>query len=298
MSGAAGWWRNWGRDPGRLWNSGGRSSLNSEDRTLRNQTPTVVPVRGGFRMYYASTLSHDLFAGGIRSAFSKNGVTWQEEEGYRLSSSETNRVLCPSTVALPDGRLRMFYEVQRKGQGSFIAAAISRDGLEWAPERMHCLEADKAALGSPCIVPLQRGYRLYYHHYEAGPPENGLRNIRSAFSLGGLEFISEPGIRVVQEAADEAYAVYAPEVIHAGNAWRMYYAAWPSEGSGLIKTAVSMDGLAWEKQGVVLAPDDGDGVKVVSEPSLLALPDGRMLMHYEACDVSGNWSIRSVASRS
>ena len=49
----------------------------------------------------------------------------------------------------------------------------------------------------------------------------------SAVSPDGLNFETEPGVRIAQETKRETYAVYAPEVVRlADGSFRMFYAGW------------------------------------------------------------------------
>jgi hypothetical protein len=62
--------------------------------------PDVVPVPGGYRMYYSDP------GGGIRSMFSIDGLDWVEEDGYRIRTGTD-----PTVVRMPDGGYRMYYRV-------------------------------------------------------------------------------------------------------------------------------------------------------------------------------------------
>lgn len=62
--------------------------------------PDVVAVPGGYRMYYSAP------DGGIRSAFSTDGLEWVEDEGRRLGMGQD-----PTVVRMPDGTYRMYYRL-------------------------------------------------------------------------------------------------------------------------------------------------------------------------------------------
>ncbi len=67
--------------------------------------PDVTAVSGGFRVFYTTMDS----GGGIRSAFSSDGVSWKDESGMRLKGGAD-----PSIVKMPDGSYRLYYKVGGK----------------------------------------------------------------------------------------------------------------------------------------------------------------------------------------
>lgn len=78
---------------------GGRTFTPISMRTGPWGQPDVIAVNGGFRVFY-STLN------GIRSAFSADGVNWEDEEGVRARGGAD-----PSVVRMKDGSWRMYYKV-------------------------------------------------------------------------------------------------------------------------------------------------------------------------------------------
>lgn len=71
-------------------------SFTKEGVTTVGNISCTIPVEGGYRMYYVS--------GGIRSAFSSDGVNWVEE-GLRLDHAAD-----PTVIRLSDGSYKMFYK--------------------------------------------------------------------------------------------------------------------------------------------------------------------------------------------
>ena len=93
---------------------------------------------GGYRLYYADlgTWVNSLGNPSIKSAYSADGLTFVPEVGNRLTYSgtgyETNGIVNPKVLALPDGTLRMYYRVG--GAPPVLLSARSSDGLNWTRE--------------------------------------------------------------------------------------------------------------------------------------------------------------------
>ena len=305
------------RDPGLDWVKDPEVSIEL-DTPLDSQgilTPNVLRLpQGGFRMYYTGigpARPVQESQGYILSASSDNGISWRKEPGIRMDVHEphaTLRVLCPDVIPLPDGRWRMYYEARSPHCPTVILSAVSEDGLTWKPELGVRVADSKWSFGSPRCLYLESSedpaavwYRLYFHHYSY-PLQSGLdsqNHIVSALSKDGLFFEIEPGIRIPQEdPARESYAVYAPEVIRLGaGGYRMYYSGWSEEIHGGIFAATSPDGLHWIKdQGPLLDLDRALDCKMVSEPCVIELADGRYRLYYEAKDSAGRARILSATS--
>ncbi len=290
-------------DPGLTWLKDPEVSISPDSPldSLSILTPNVVRLpQGGFRIYYTGLGPErpvESSQGYILSAVSTDGLIWQKEPGIRLDVHEpdaSRRVLCPDVIPLPDGRWRMYFEARSSEGPSVILSAISTDGLEWDRESGVRVADPEWSFGSPrCIYvedpesPTGLGYRLYFHHYSY-PMQSGLgaqNYIISAISSDGLQFEIEPGIRVPQEDAKrESYAVYAPEVIRLADAsYRIYYSGWSDEIRGGIFSASSRDGLNWIKDvGPLLDLDRPLDCRMVSEPCVISLDDGRCRLYYEA----------------
>ena len=305
------------RDPGLNWVKDPEVPL-EPDRPLDLQgtvTPNVVRLsQGGFRMYYTSmdpAHSEQEPIGCILSAFSDDGVFWRKEPGVRMDVHEPDamqRVLCPDVIPLPDGRWRMYFEAVAPNKPNVILSAVSDDGLNWQREEGIRVQSPACTFGSPrCLYmpspedPSNICYRLYFHHYPY-PLRFSLdaqNHIISAVSEDGLYFEIESGVRVAQEDAQrESRGVYAAEVILLGDgSYRMYYSGWGLEIRGGIFAATSTDGLHWVKDpGPLLDLDRAMDCKMVSEPCVIELDDGRYRLYYEAQDSAGRGRILSATS--
>ena len=125
---------------------------------------------------------------------------------------------------------------------------------------------DQWKVQAPCIVRVPAGgYRLFYTGIGPAKPYATCQGyILSAFSRDGLQFDTEPGIRVSPQPSlpHMALRVLAPTVTRFvdGN-WRMYF---ESRGSAdrptVICSALSADMLSWEHEGGIrLQGFDGVG---------------------------------------
>ena len=249
--------------------------------------------------------------GYILSATSRDGLTWSKDPDIRMDVHEPDamfRVLCPDVIPLPDGRWRMYYEARVTDQPTTILSAVSEDGLAWRREPGVRVADPQTSFGTPrCLYfesPGDQGqfiYRLYFHHYPF-PQKPGLdrrNHIVSAVSDDGLRFKIEPGVRIAQESAErESSGVYAPEVIRLGDgSYRMYYSGWGENINGGIFSATSPDGLNWTKDpGPLLDLDRPLDCRMVSEPCVIDLDDGRCRLFYEAEDADHNFRILSATS--
>jgi len=138
-------------------------------------------------------------------------------------------------------------------------------------------DLDSSKLQAPCIVRNPSGgYRLFYTAVGPGKPFPVCQGcILSAVSDDGLEFRTEPGIRVAPEPdiPHMALRVLAPTITEYNTGrWRMYC---ESRGTAdrptVICSAVSSDMLHWElEDGIRLQGSTGIG-----GPRFLPLPDGR-----------------------
>ena len=305
------------QDPGLIWVKDGQIAIDLDspldsDKIL---TPNVVRLAaGGFRMYYTG-------AGPARkvkdseayivSAFSTDGAEWEKEPGVRLDVHEpdaTLRVICPDVIPLPDGRWRMYAEAAQMDRPTTIVSAISTDGLAWEREPGARMADPQWSFGSPrCLYveasdkPGMLKYRLYFHQYSY-PFQSGLEaknHIISAVSDDGLDFELEAGVRIAQEDPQrESYCVYGPEVVRLGDGtYRMYYAGWGEQISGGIFAATSWNGLNWIKDpGTLLDLDGPLDCRMVSEPCVIDLDDGKYRLYYEAKDNDGRCRILSATS--
>lgn len=257
------------------------------DMSLRVLAPSVVALSAGsWRMYFEARGSA-VRPTSIRSAVSMDQLHWSIEPGVRLVTA--GGVGAPRFLPLPDG----------KGG------------------RLHCFES----------------------RYDGGGPGRGQRistPVISAATADGLTFTIEPGERMRdRHGLLDSAGITAAEVV-VGAPWRMVYSAWQDVPAGTtvplhpsadpdaiasggssdfaaasiaadmsgyrsrILSARSDDGLAWEREGVVIEGDGYGGIDIdavhAEDMSLIDLGDGRWRMYYAACDAHGVWRIASAIS--
>ena len=202
--------------------------------------PSVIPVREGWRMYYR--------AGGydsaIGSAFSHDGLCWDEEPGYRIGAGGADgplRVDGPCVVALGPDDWRLYHAGFAEGRWR-LCATRSSDSLHWRPEGT-CIDPGAAEdAKDPCVIPWGAGFRIYYVlHGPAGS------RICTAVSDDGLHWgESEPCTGYNPEGLD----VRTPRVVpQEGAGLRLYFAEFPRPGAigSRIVSAASLDGVQWTR---------------------------------------------------
>lgn len=198
-------------------------------------TPNVIRVHGGYRMYYTligPTPDNPLGANDytsatseIRSAFSNDGYHWEAEAGVRLAphgGGAELRVVSPDVVPLDAAghRYRMYYEgVAKAGDearhDAGIRSAISEDGgLRFTPEPGWRLKK-AGSINSPRVLPLRDG--LSHRMYASFNGPEGVGIVSALSTDGGLTFTMEDGIRIAKETAYELHSVFAPEVVCVGD---------------------------------------------------------------------------------
>ena len=300
-------------DPGREWVKEEHIAIDLDypDDPMKPCTPNVVRLPdGGYRMYYTEFGTGPIIAQSdcyIMSARSEDGVTWHKEgiRVYMHPPYAMKSALCPDVIPLPDGRYRMYYEGRRVEGPTKIISAISEDGLLWVPEPGVVVGDDEYSYGAPRCLYVEAGskliYRLYFHqftHPQLREPE-APNHVISAVSEDGRHFEREPGVRIPKETARESISIYAPDVIRLGDgSYRLYYAAMSHLAFGGIFTAVSDDGLHWEKDPEICVElgNTLDNV-LLSEPCVIGIGGGRHRMFYEAKDGTGSFRIMSATSR-
>ena len=112
----------------------------------------VVPMgRGGWRMYFTRQTPTGKE---IDSAVSGDLLNWSVEPGVRLALGTSRAGGVPEAVALPDGRVRLYYVASGGGGAERIDSAISTDGLAFTSE-----SGDRLTGGyvDPAVVRLANG---------------------------------------------------------------------------------------------------------------------------------------------
>lgn len=187
-------------------------------------------------------------SGNVSQAFAAG---WVKEAGKRITDPNAWN---PDIVTLAGGGYRMYFEREDANGDRNIYSALSSDGIVWVEEN-----GTRIALANmPGAVATPGGQVRIYFSSGGG--------FSSSLSADGLVFINDGGIRLSPDEADETGGIKHPCVIRLwDNSYRMFYDAIDDDETNRIKTAVSNDGLAWTKQGVVIEPSD---VMALGTPTL------------------------------
>ena len=154
---------------------------------------TVVRLDDGRIRLYGEDASVEENGGivhNVVSYLSKEGLTFQKEDGFRLLGMGFD----PFIVKLPDGTFRLYYTDQ---QAKAIRSARSEDGLDFTLEEGDRLlsngsEYERSGVQGPKVIQLSDGtYRMYY----SGIDENRHARQLSATSSDGLHWKREEGVR-------------------------------------------------------------------------------------------------------
>ncbi|MFC1544758.1 hypothetical protein ACFL4X_01190 [Gemmatimonadota bacterium] len=235
----------------------------------------------------------------ILSATSSDGINWRRNAGVAVDvkgEHGSEMVYWPHVVQF-DGFKRMYFMGSHLVGGNWrerILSAISVQGGEWTIEPGERISPDSEQEGrkvySPWIVPISRGYRMYY----SAKNDYGRTNILSAVSSDGIEWTREPGIRL-STPSSVFESVSGPSVIRRNGDWLMFCTCGTGCISGIGK-ACSEDGLNWvlitERQRDVINP--GPRMSACN-PSIVQLNDGTLRMYFSGHDETVNTSRIYVA---
>jgi hypothetical protein len=201
--------------------------------------------------------------------------------------------------AVRDGdAVYLSYRVRRplaEGRGVTTVVARSADGLTFST----VCEVNRESLGAesferPVLVRTDRGWRLYL---SCATPASKHWWIE-ALDADTPESLPS-GRRTVTFPGDGRTAVKDPVIVRDGDTWHAWICEHPLDVTGhedRMSTAYwrSDDGLAWTREGTVLAPRDGEwdarGARVtdvLSLDPLVVLYDGRALAEDNWFEVTG-----------
>lgn len=276
--------------------------------------------------------------GYILSALSDDGLNFTVEDGIRVAPDpevpwRCRRVLVPAVTALCGGGWRMYFESRGTvALPTVIASATSGDLMTWEIEEGVRLQKP-GDVGGPRFVRAPDGCGRIYCFSRAD------RGVVSAITTDGLTFQWEPGVRFLGGQTElESSGITAADVIppaRHGDQWTMLYSAWqavppgtevpphPSLNAAIadspdidfaaasiaadmagyrsrIFTAMSPDGLTWQRHSLALEGDGYNGHHVgavhAEDMSVIRLDDGHYRMYYAACDAQGVWRVASAIS--
>lgn len=184
---------------------------------------------GSYRMYYATepeVVNNKLE---VFSATSKDGQTWQQEEGIRKQFA-----VFPDVIKLPSGKWRMYYQNDR-----VIKSALSDDGLTWTDEPGTRIDAAETGfnlenVAAPSTTKLDNGqYIMVYRGSEnklygtEKLPNQTTSYFFYALSDDGLTF-SKKDIALDSRNETLKGSVDGPDWVKWDDIWRLYF--WSYKG--------------------------------------------------------------------
>jgi hypothetical protein len=171
---------------------------------------------------------------------------WRVEEGFRIKDGSV-----PYAMRLDDGGVRLYY-----CSAGGILSAISEDGLEFKKEpgaRISVAQGGESIICDPTVVRMDDGMRMYYKGADGpGGPGEAVHRIYSAISRHGLSWKKE-GVRIDSlKTSDRGWASVPEAVKLPDGSVRLYYVS--NEGPHGIATAISKDGLSFERESGIILP--------------------------------------------
>lgn len=219
--------------------------------------PEVHRDGDGWRMWYGGQGrdGHDR----IHLAESPDGAAWTKR-GVVLDCEGANHVNDPSVVRV-GGTWWMFYTVAERAEWDEIAAATSRDGVNWQKRGVVLAKGaplawDGAKVGRPSVLHEGGVFRLWYDGQptaEAAKTNDVASAIqREGRAVGYAE--SRDGLNWRREAAPVFHeGAGAVHVCRTGSGLVMLI----ESGAG-VRWAQSRDGLVWTSRGMLAPNGPGD----------------------------------------
>ncbi len=142
----------------------------TNEETLTDvKAPSVVFFNGLFRMFFTrfSSTKQRIF-----SSISEDGISWKEHCECLWISEPGVQVYNPHVIRTVDSGLRLYFTERAYAfdpTGADIRSAVSPDGIHWKKEEGVRIGPgkgyDKHGIFNVDIVPLEKGYRMYYTGY-------------------------------------------------------------------------------------------------------------------------------------
>ena len=131
-------------------------------------------------------------------------------------------------------------------------------GTRWIKDDSLAIDSDgpldSARTLTPNVVRVKGGYRLYYHGFGPGRPnEESSGYILSAFSEDAETWQKEEGVRIDAGGEFAADCIWGPDVVSLSSGeYRMYFEGRTNQNDGRVKSvilsAVSTDGINWQQE--------------------------------------------------
>jgi len=243
--------------------------------------PAVLRVGGAWYLFFH--LTPDNFGYAIYVATSSDGLSWTPVSTPAVSPSGSAYRAAYPGVLYQGGLFQMWYG-SYDGVAYTIYRATSPDGITWT-SGTQVLGTDYDGgidywSADPSVLWDGTQYTMWYWSTYPG----AAASIRYATSTDGLNW-NRLGTVVSPKTLDGIgmTTVGSPSVVREGSELVMWYGC-GTPGTGYICRARSLDGVAWDQEGVALSPNPSDPSQdiLVGLPSAVRLDDGRYRVYYEA----------------
>lgn len=209
------------------------------------------------------------------------------------ASYDSNGVLTPRVVRLPDRGYRMYYMGASPMNAGTIFSAFSDDLENWQKEPGIRIDREKndmiERVLAPDIIKISENFwRMYYEAHLT----NKKRVILSAVSEDLLNWSREAGVRV----KSKVYDCGAPKCIRLENgSYRLFFYSYPrpfksgiNSGNHII-SALSCDGITFELENGIRIPQDCEKYEnyTVYAPEIVRTQDDSWLMYFSGWNSEG-----------
>lgn len=255
---------------------------------LQVSNPSVLVQGAGYAMWYNGCS----YATGcqIGYATSADGLAWTKLGPVLVPSlpAEGAQVQYPNVLKVGD-QFWMWYN-GFDGSTFRILAATSPDGTTWTKLGVvlgpgPAGSDDQYAPLIPHVIAVGGVFRMYYTGFAA--PQPSITKILLATSPDGVTWtrvgtvLSNGMAGSADSFGAEAPAVAAVKSAGAKTIYEMIYRGQTEAGGTSLMEAISTDGMAWRKLGVVLSPL-APNENIVGWPFILPRPDGSAYVYYAA----------------
>ncbi|MDB6031367.1 MAG: hypothetical protein JWM16_1705 [Verrucomicrobiales bacterium] len=210
------------RNSGRSWTKCGLALENGSANHVND--PSVLRVDGKWFMFY--TVAEQGTEDAIALATSSDGLKW-EKKGVVLQpgpkGSWDSRLLGRPSVLHENGQFRMWYDGQptkedrpaAKLEGArAVGLATSPDGVHW--QRHSANPVFQQGAGAVDVARVEKGYLLLYE---------GHTGVGAAVSGDGVVWKVRGLVTHLSGSDSDRYGQVTPHLVHAGNAWQIFFGA-------------------------------------------------------------------------
>jgi uncharacterized repeat protein (TIGR01451 family) len=260
--------------------------------------PSVIRIGNLYHMWYAGA---DGSTTRIGYATSSDGKVWTKYAGNPVFGPDSHVWWRQSGVFAPnviyDSYLAKYY-MWYTGEGLRIGYVTSCDGINWPSRDLNpALDAgdpggwEGRGVLDPAVVQIGDGYHMWY----AGDDGISLR-LGHATALPSGSIWDKDSFNPVLDLGtpggwDWLY-VYGPSVITYGEKYLLWYSGGTLPSRYQIGTAVSTDGVNWQRQGVILSQGGNGAFDEFSADYPAVLLDGsNFKIWYSGLNASGEYAI-------